>query len=63
MAVSLPNELVDSRTTADLYKALQFPSWDIPTQARGLDKVNRVRKLYDRNQVTSRLGRRTLDDL
>jgi light-regulated signal transduction histidine kinase (bacteriophytochrome) len=56
-------ELVDPRASADLYKGLHFPSSDIPTQARDLYKINRVRQLYDRDQVTSRLVCRTLEDL
>jgi light-regulated signal transduction histidine kinase (bacteriophytochrome) len=56
-------ELVDPNTTIDLYKGLHFPASDIPAQARELYKINKVRLLYDRDQVTSRLVCRTLEDL
>lgn len=56
-------ELVDPKSTIDLYKGLHFPASDIPAQARELYKVNKVRLLYDRDQVTSRLVCRTLEDL
>ncbi|KAJ5638953.1 CheY-like superfamily [Penicillium longicatenatum] len=56
-------ELVDPTATVDLYKGLHFPASDIPTQARELYKINKVRLLYDRDQVTSRLVCRTLKDL
>lgn len=56
-------ELVDPRATKDLYKGLNFPASDIPKQARDLYKVNRVRLLYDRDQVAARLVCRTMDDL
>lgn len=56
-------ELVDPRTTKDLYKGLNFPASDIPKQARDLYKINRVRLLYDRDQETARLVCRTIDDL
>jgi light-regulated signal transduction histidine kinase (bacteriophytochrome) len=56
-------ELVDPRATKDLYKGLHFPASDIPRQARDLYKVNKVRLLYDRDQETSRLVCRTMDDL
>lgn len=56
-------ELVDPKVTVDLYKGLHFPASDIPAQARELYKVNKVRLLYDRDQVTSRLVCRTMDDL
>ncbi|KAJ5691810.1 hypothetical protein N7462_001233 [Penicillium macrosclerotiorum] len=56
-------ELVDPRITIDLYKGLHFPAADIPAQARELYKINKVRLLYDRDQVTSRLVCRTLEDL
>ncbi|KAI9869731.1 MAG: Light-sensor Protein kinase, partial [Watsoniomyces obsoletus] len=56
-------ELVDPRATKDLYKGLNFPASDIPRQARDLYKVNKVRLLYDRDQETSRLVCRTMDDL
>jgi light-regulated signal transduction histidine kinase (bacteriophytochrome) len=56
-------ELVDPRVTIDLFKGLHFPASDIPAQARELYKVNKVRLLYDRDQITSRLVCRTLEDL
>ncbi|KAI9733885.1 MAG: Light-sensor Protein kinase [Cirrosporium novae-zelandiae] len=56
-------ELVDRRATMDLYKGLHFPASDIPKQARELYKINKVRLLYDRDQETSRLVCRTIDDL
>ncbi|KAJ6091587.1 hypothetical protein N7467_003556 [Penicillium canescens] len=56
-------ELVDPNVTIDLYKGLHFPASDIPAQARELYKINKVRLLYDRDQVTSRLVCRTLEDL
>lgn len=59
----LVTELVDPRATKDLYKGLHFPASDIPKQARDLYKVNKVRLLYDRDQETSRLVCRTVEDL
>lgn len=56
-------ELVDPNTTIDLYRGLHFPASDIPAQARELYKINKVRLLYDRDQLTSRLVCRTLEDL
>ena len=56
-------ELVDPKATIDLYKGLHFPASDIPAQARELYKINKVRLLYDRDHVTSRLVCRTLEDL
>lgn len=56
-------ELVDPRTTKDLYKGLNFPASDIPKQARELYKINKVRMLYDRDQETARLVCRTVEDL
>ncbi|KAE8367593.1 GAF domain-like protein [Aspergillus caelatus] len=56
-------ELVDPRFTVDLYKGLHFPASDIPKQARDLYRINRVRLLYDREQVTARLVCRTVEDL
>jgi light-regulated signal transduction histidine kinase (bacteriophytochrome) len=56
-------ELVDPRATKDLYKGLNFPASDIPSQARQLYKINKVRLLYDREQETARLVCRTLEDL
>ncbi|PYH85561.1 sensor histidine kinase/response regulator [Aspergillus uvarum CBS 121591] len=56
-------ELVDPRTTKDLYKGLHFPAADIPRQARDLYRINKVRLLYDRDQLTSRLVCRSSQDL
>ncbi|KAL5360580.1 GAF domain-like protein [Aspergillus floccosus] len=56
-------ELVDPRMTKDLYKGLHFPASDIPKQARDLYQVNRVRLLYDRDQLSARLVCRSLEDL
>ncbi|EXJ76324.1 uncharacterized protein A1O5_00832 [Cladophialophora psammophila CBS 110553] len=56
-------ELVDPRSTRDLYKGLNFPASDIPKQARELYKINKVRLLYDRDQETARLVCRTMEDL
>ena len=56
-------ELVDPRATKDLYKGLNFPASDIPKQARDMYRLNKVRLLYDRDQETSRLVCRTLEDL
>ncbi|XRM45664.1 hypothetical protein ABZX51_008742 [Aspergillus tubingensis] len=56
-------ELVDTRMTKDLYKGLHFPSSDIPKQARDLYRLNKVRILYDREQMSSRLVCRGIEDL
>ncbi|KAL2813393.1 hypothetical protein BJX63DRAFT_225111 [Aspergillus granulosus] len=56
-------ELVDPLMSIDLYKGLHFPAADIPKQARELYRINKVRLLYDRDQVTARLVCRTLGDL
>ena len=56
-------ELVDPNVTIDLYKGLHFPASDIPAQARELYKINKVRLLYDRDAITSRLVCRTVEDL
>lgn len=56
-------EMVDPNVTIDLYKGLHFPASDIPAQARELYKINKVRLLYDRDQVTSRLVCRDVEDL
>ena len=56
-------ELLDPKASKDLYKGLHFPASDIPKQARELYKINKVRLLYDRDQVTSRLVCRTTEDL
>ena len=56
-------ELVDTKASTDLYKGLHFPASDIPRQARDLYRINKVRLLYDRDQLTSRLVCRTPKDL
>lgn len=58
-------ELVDPQLqhSADLYQDFYFPASDIPQQARELYRINKVRLLYDRDQVTSRLVCRTMEDL
>ncbi|UZJ54933.1 hypothetical protein CBS101457_004253 [Exobasidium rhododendri] len=56
-------ELVDWNDTHDLYRGLHFPATDIPKQARDLYMVNKIRLLYDRDQPSSRMVCRDLDDL
>ncbi|KAJ5653084.1 hypothetical protein N7490_000087 [Penicillium lividum] len=58
-------ELVDSQLEpfVDLYQDYHFPASDIPPQARELYRINKVRLLYDRDQVTSRLVCRTIEDI
>ena len=56
-------ELVDTKASTDLYKGLHFPASDIPRQARDLYRINKLRLLYDRDQLTSRLVCRTPKDL
>lgn len=56
-------ELVDPQATKDFYHGLHFPASDIPSQARDLYKLNKVRLLYDRDAITSRLVCRTQEDL
>ncbi|KAJ5902229.1 hypothetical protein N7495_002757 [Penicillium taxi] len=56
-------EVSDPRMSVDLYKGLHFPASDISVQARELYRINKVRTFYDRDQVTSRLVCRTLQDL
>ncbi|KAJ5924120.1 CheY-like superfamily [Penicillium verhagenii] len=57
-------ELVDPqmRLSVDLYQDFHFPASDIPAQARELYKINKVRLLYDRDKVTSRLVCRSTED-
>ncbi|KAL4876748.1 hypothetical protein BJY04DRAFT_199409 [Aspergillus karnatakaensis] len=57
------SEVVDPTMSIDLFKGLHFPAGDIPKQARDLYRINKVRLLYDRDQLTSRLVCRTLEDL
>lgn len=56
-------ELVDWQRMKDLYYGLHFPASDIPAQARDLYKRNKVRQLYDRDQLTSRMVVREKIDL
>lgn len=56
-------ELVNPQICSDVYRGLHFPASDIPEQARKLYKLNRVRFLFDRTSVTSRLVHRSIDDL
>ncbi|KAK3492806.1 uncharacterized protein B0T23DRAFT_317072 [Neurospora hispaniola] len=56
-------ELVDPMQTRDLYKGLHFPATDIPSQARELYKLNKVRLLYDRDVESARIVCRTPEDL
>ncbi|EIM81705.1 uncharacterized protein STEHIDRAFT_66042 [Stereum hirsutum FP-91666 SS1] len=56
-------ELVDWNRTHDLYKGLHFPASDIPAQARELYCINKMRLLYDREQVTARLVVKSREDL
>jgi GAF domain-containing protein len=55
-------EIANSRASGT-YKGLRFPASDIPAQARKLYQINRVRLLFDREQETSRLVCRTVQDL
>ncbi|KAH9886577.1 hsp90-like protein [Xylariomycetidae sp. FL2044] len=56
-------ELVDPAQTRDLYHGLHFPASDIPSQARQLYKLNKVRLLYDRDLESARLVCRSIEDL
>ncbi|KAI0056404.1 hypothetical protein BV25DRAFT_1814088 [Artomyces pyxidatus] len=56
-------ELVDWSQTHDLYNGLHFPASDIPAQARQLYAINKMRLLYDREQVTARLVVKSQEDL
>jgi light-regulated signal transduction histidine kinase (bacteriophytochrome) len=56
-------EIANHRASGNTYKGLRFPASDIPAQARKLYQINRVRLLFDREQETSRLVCRTVDDL
>ncbi|KAL4931452.1 putative sensor histidine kinase/response regulator [Aspergillus undulatus] len=57
------SELVNPTMSIDLFKGLHFPAGDIPKQARDLYRVNKVRLLYDRDHITSRLVCRSHEDL
>ncbi|TIB68509.1 hypothetical protein E3Q24_03638 [Wallemia mellicola] len=56
-------ELVEWQRMKDLYYGLHFPASDIPPQARELYKTNKVRQLYDRDQLTARMVVRHKIDL
>ncbi|KAK4214580.1 hypothetical protein QBC37DRAFT_146841 [Rhypophila decipiens] len=56
-------ELMDSKTSPDVYRGLRFPSSDIPPQARRLYMINKVRVLFDRAQETARLVGRSSADI
>ncbi|KAM7223035.1 hypothetical protein V8F06_001591 [Rhypophila decipiens] len=56
-------ELMDSKTSPDVYRGLHFPSSDIPPQARRLYMINKVRVLFDRAQETARLVGRSSADI
>jgi light-regulated signal transduction histidine kinase (bacteriophytochrome) len=56
-------ELLNPRASSDIFKGLQFPSTDIPSPARLLYKLNRVRLLFDREQESCRLICRSSADL
>ena len=56
-------ELVDWRMCKELFYGLHFPGSDIPAQARDLYKRNKVRQLYDRDLLTSRIVCRNKIDL
>ncbi|KAI0293841.1 hypothetical protein B0F90DRAFT_1760492 [Multifurca ochricompacta] len=55
-------ELVDWNRTHDLYRGLHFPESDIPAQVCSV-RCNKIRLLYDREQVTARLVVRSKEDL
>ncbi|KAI6711872.1 hypothetical protein JHW43_005587 [Diplocarpon mali] len=48
-------ELVNPQASTDVWLGLNYPSSDIPKQARELYIINRVRVLHDREAETSRL--------
>jgi light-regulated signal transduction histidine kinase (bacteriophytochrome) len=56
-------ELLNPQASKELYRGLNFPSGDIPRQARDLYKINKVRLLYDRDQETARFFCRSTEDL
>ncbi|KUJ20590.1 putative phytochrome-like histidine kinase PHY2p [Mollisia scopiformis] len=55
-------EYINPRASEDLFRGLHFPASDIPTQARELYKINRIRILYDRDAETARLVCRDVTD-
>ncbi|KAK3682924.1 phytochrome-like protein [Podospora appendiculata] len=57
------SELMDPKVTQDVYRGLHFPATDIPPQARRLYMINKVRVLFDREHVTSRLVCRDSSDV
>lgn len=56
-------ELVNPQICSDVYRGLHFPASDIPKQARDLYKLNRVRILFNRASIPSRLICRNIEDL
>ncbi|RKF61719.1 putative histidine kinase-group viii protein [Erysiphe neolycopersici] len=52
---SVEAEIVNPRASKDIYRGLHYPASDIPSQARELYKINRIRILFDREAETSRL--------
>jgi light-regulated signal transduction histidine kinase (bacteriophytochrome) len=48
-------ELINTKASGDLFRGLHFPASDIPSQARALYKINRIRILSDRDAETARL--------
>ncbi|PBP21157.1 Histidine kinase osmosensor [Diplocarpon rosae] len=48
-------ELVNPQASTDVWLGLNYPSSDIPQQARELYVINRIRLLHDREAETSRL--------
>lgn len=56
-------ELVNPHICSDVYRGLHFPASDIPEQARKLYQLNRVRVLFDRTLVSSRLMYKNIEDL
>ncbi|ORY05270.1 hypothetical protein BCR34DRAFT_604558 [Clohesyomyces aquaticus] len=60
---SVVAELINPQACKDVYRGLHFPASDIPKQARDLYKINRVRVLFDRERLPSRLICRNVSDL
>lgn len=56
-------EQVDWSRTKDLFRGLNFPASDIPSQARALYKLNKVRLLYDRDLPSARLCCRSIEEV
>ncbi|KAF7958989.1 hypothetical protein EAE96_002509 [Botrytis aclada] len=55
-------ELLNPKASDDIFRGLHFPASDIPKQARDLYKINRIRMLHDRDEVTARLVCRDQSD-